>query len=142
MTTLKAVFYPAILAAAAALLPASIHAEEPARFALTIGLEENGAVVANPRLEVAAGGTATVELGDERAKTYNFAGTVTPMQEGNAIIAFRYTIQSQNAEGFTTSCAIVSNAEIQFGKRMDLKLDKNADGLCEMGMSLQVDVVQ
>ncbi len=140
MTKFKAVFYPAILAAA--ILPATTHAEEPARYALTIGLEDDGDAIVNPRLEVLGGATATVEVGDERAKTYHFVGTVTPTQKGKATVAFRYTIADHAAADAPTSRAVESSVEVEYGSRVLLQFDKDASGTADMALSLQVDVVQ
>lgn len=140
MMKFKAVFFPVLLAAA--LLPVTTHAEEPARYALTIGLEDDGDRIANPRLEVLGGATATLEVGDERAKTYHFVGTVTPTQAGKVKVAFRYTIADHAAAGAPTSRAVESSVEVDYGSRVVLQFDKDASGNADMALSLQVDVVQ
>jgi hypothetical protein len=123
-------------------MPASVQADQTARYALTIGMDDNGANVANPRLEVLAGGMATVEIGDDRTKIYNFSGQVLPTDKGTATVAFRYTIKGQDADGAATTQAVESTVELDYGQRVDLQFGKGEEASTPMTISLQVDVVQ
>lgn len=127
---------------ASAILPAALHADEQMRYSLKIGLQEDGAEIANPRLVVAAGATAMFAIGDERDKVYNFSGQVTPLSDDKATVSFRYAITGNNASGAATTRAVESMVALDLGKRVEMQFGAAANGAEPMALSLQVDRAQ